>query len=321
MQGSNARVAVSSPLLSAHFIAICFLLQCLCTFVDSNHDFPENTMSAYKYAAAHSKADAIEIDIWLSRDGVPVVNHDPLLFMHLNSDACVNDLTLAQLQKLKYLRHPVAHGDAASTSSQSSKKGGSSSVQPLEYYESEVMPTLEDVIKLVLAHPRLKLMIEVKEQRSKKQLAAAIVALYKRYPALYERAWVAAFDPRNLYYLRQLDGNIVTAFLCVHNLCTHLIKNVHKMRLSVPFWLRNVLVQRVMDEALYTLGTSPRLLNWLGCNMSALWVQDLNDTLIQRYKEGNIVCSTWTVNSRPQKQYLMSAGVTVISDIQIQSRE
>jgi glycerophosphoryl diester phosphodiesterase len=60
---------------------------------------PENTMAAFELAARQG-ADAIELDVRLTADGVPVVLHDAMLDRTTNGQGPLGSLTLAQVQQL-----------------------------------------------------------------------------------------------------------------------------------------------------------------------------------------------------------------------------
>lgn len=60
---------------------------------------PENTLGALKKAAALG-VKAVETDVMLTRDGVAVISHDPVLGRAVASDAAVADLTLKDLREL-----------------------------------------------------------------------------------------------------------------------------------------------------------------------------------------------------------------------------
>jgi glycerophosphoryl diester phosphodiesterase len=62
-------------------------------------DAPENTMAAFALALAQ-KADGIEFDVHLSRDGVPVVIHDARLERTTSGRGRVRDQTAAALARL-----------------------------------------------------------------------------------------------------------------------------------------------------------------------------------------------------------------------------
>lgn len=65
---------------------------------DSDH-FPENTLISLK-RASEDGADIIELDIHLSKDGVPVLLHDPELSRTTNGSGNVRERTLKELKEL-----------------------------------------------------------------------------------------------------------------------------------------------------------------------------------------------------------------------------
>lgn len=99
---------------------------------------PENTLSAFRHAI-HIGADYIELDVHLSKDGIPVVIHDLSILRtaHGGKDVHIHDLTLAEIKELDV---GCWFGPA---------------------HEGERIPTLEDVLSLPLG--RTGVMIEVKE--------------------------------------------------------------------------------------------------------------------------------------------------------------
>lgn len=60
---------------------------------------PENTLAAFRLAKAEG-ADAIELDVKLSADGVPVVIHDPTVDRTTDGSGTVATLSLAALKEL-----------------------------------------------------------------------------------------------------------------------------------------------------------------------------------------------------------------------------
>ncbi|MFD2672606.1 glycerophosphodiester phosphodiesterase [Marinicrinis sediminis] len=61
--------------------------------------YPENTMSGFQ-AALDLQYDHLELDVHLSKDGVPVVIHDPTVDRVTNGTGYVQDFTLAELKQL-----------------------------------------------------------------------------------------------------------------------------------------------------------------------------------------------------------------------------
>ena len=60
---------------------------------------PENTLAAFELAREQG-ADAIELDVKLSVDGIPIIMHDPTVDRTTNGSGTVADLGLDTLQKM-----------------------------------------------------------------------------------------------------------------------------------------------------------------------------------------------------------------------------
>lgn len=65
----------------------------------ASHDAPENTVAAFKLGY-EQKADAVELDIYLSKDGEVVVMHDKTTKRTAGADKPVAEQTLAELRAL-----------------------------------------------------------------------------------------------------------------------------------------------------------------------------------------------------------------------------
>lgn len=105
-------------------------------------DYPENTLKAFKHVLDHG-ADGIELDIFLTADGVPVVIHDERLHDHV-----------IETQKDKARTKPVsAHN-----------------FQQLKHFDlqsGEKIPSLQDVLKLVTEYNDPKIInLDVKDPNS-----------------------------------------------------------------------------------------------------------------------------------------------------------
>jgi glycerophosphoryl diester phosphodiesterase len=109
-------------------------------------EFPENTLAAFR-RAVELGAPGVELDVHLSKDGVPVVIHDETVDRTTNGKGNVADLTVAELHAL----------DAG---------------------RGEYVPTLAEVFDVLAGH--LTIDIEVKTPNA----AAAVLELVKQYPQL-----------------------------------------------------------------------------------------------------------------------------------------
>ena len=132
---------------------------------------PENTIPAFRLAE-RAGADAIEFDIRLTADGVPVVMHDPTVLRTTGRRHAVATSTLATLRGL----------DAGSRFTRDAGR-----TFPWRGRGIQV-PTLEEV---VLAMPRMPLLVELKVRGAE----AAVREVLERTGAL-TRAVLVSFDHR-----------------------------------------------------------------------------------------------------------------------------
>lgn len=94
-------------------------------------------MAAYRWASMNKGAHGIELDVWLSRDHVAMVNHDGYLeHTFANCREFISSLTCEELKKLKYWKK--------------NRK------DIFDHIGCESIPTLEEVI-VFLEPTRLKL--------------------------------------------------------------------------------------------------------------------------------------------------------------------
>jgi glycerophosphoryl diester phosphodiesterase len=147
---------------------------------------PENTMAAFRLAAEMG-AHGLEMDVQLSKDGEAVVIHDFNLDRTTNGSGPVEDLILAELQRL----------DAGSWFSAE--------------YATQRIPTLAQVLHEL--GPRLILNVELKKPIShKNELEAEVVRLIED-SNLTERVIISSFNPLALRRVRRLNPHISTGLL------------------------------------------------------------------------------------------------------------
>jgi glycerophosphoryl diester phosphodiesterase len=94
--------------------------------------FDENTMLAFKKAIEY-KADGIETDVQLSKDGVPVIIHDETLDRTTNGHGFVKDYTLDELKTFR--TKSVPRVQALKTDA----------LEEIEYLKSNILKESEDI--------------------------------------------------------------------------------------------------------------------------------------------------------------------------------
>lgn len=138
---------------------------------------PENTLPAFQLAVTQG-CDAFELDVHLTRDGVPVLMHDPTLLRTCGTPERVADLTWDDIR--------TRDAGAGFTLPDGSRPFRGQGIHP---------PALSEVLR---AFPDMPVLIELKEARA--QLDVAEVLVEER---AEDRCVLASFDDRALTVFRQ----------------------------------------------------------------------------------------------------------------------
>lgn len=150
---------------------------------------PENTMSAFRKAVS-MKAEMIELDVLLSKDGVPVVIHDATVDRTTNTKGTVSDFTLAELRKM----------DAGSWFD--------------EKFKGEKIPTLEEVLQF--AKDKIAVNIEIKTEAVTDSVKNGIVEKCLKIvgkAGVKNQVIFSSFDYRALNHLEELAPEMPKAML------------------------------------------------------------------------------------------------------------
>ena len=160
---------------------------------------PENTLAAFA-RALRDGADGIELDVRLSRDGVPVVIHNPRVRSRIRS-LLVSRLTSAQLRQIDigswFNRR---HRDLAGVE-----------------FTRQRIPTLDDVFELLTNQKtgRFLVYVELKCGRSRKRneaLVRATIASVRRY-RMEKQVILISFNLHAVASAKQFDDSIRTGAL------------------------------------------------------------------------------------------------------------
>ena len=161
---------------------------------------PENTLAAFARAMEQG-ADGIELDVRLSRDGVPVVIHDANLRRVGRRKAKVADLNSGQLTGI----------DVGSWFNRANPQ------RACPEYTTERLPTLSDVFRLLTqaAGSELVVYVELKTGRQadlNQELANRVVNVIRRH-RMNRRAVVISFNLKTVAKVKENDASIRTGAL------------------------------------------------------------------------------------------------------------
>lgn len=149
----------------------------------ASHDAPENTLAAERLAWAQG-ADAVELDIHLSKDGQLPVLHDFNAKRITGRDAGIKDLTLAELRTL----------DAGAW------KG--------PQFAGEKIPTLDEMIALL--PPDRRLLIEIK---SGPEIVPELTRCLARHGLSEKIVTIISFNYESLQQVRKTLPHLPTLYL------------------------------------------------------------------------------------------------------------
>jgi glycerophosphoryl diester phosphodiesterase len=150
---------------------------------------PENTIPAFE-KALEMNAELIELDVMLSKDGVPVLFHDRLLDRKSTGTGEIRDYTLEELKKL----------DVGSWFSQE--------------FAGESIPTLEEALQW--ATGKMALNIEIKTEAWRENLEESVeprVIELVRQSGMQDHIIFSSFDYRILRRLKELAPDLRMAIL------------------------------------------------------------------------------------------------------------
>lgn len=142
--------------------------------------YPENSIPAFQFGLQEG-ADAVELDVRLSRDNRVMVVHDPIIDRISQGSGAVAELGAAELR-----RHALLDG------------GGTP-------HPDTRIPVLEEVFEVLEGK-----LINIDLKTADTRLARAVVDIVRRYDAV-ERTTVASFIPEAMQFFRSLAPEIATS--------------------------------------------------------------------------------------------------------------
>ncbi|MBO5788962.1 MAG: glycerophosphodiester phosphodiesterase [Clostridia bacterium] len=144
-----------------------------------DEESPENSLPAFQKAV--DAGYGIELDVQISKDGIPVVYHDDHLRRGCKIDGWVHDYTLEQLQNMPLFERDDVH-----------------------------IPTLAEVLELVGG--KVPLIVEIKASRPEwRETLEGAMNLLEKYEGIY---CIESFNPLALKQLRKHHPHVVRGQLC-----------------------------------------------------------------------------------------------------------
>lgn len=233
--------------------------------------YPENTMIAFE-KAMEMGAEMIELDVMLSRDGVPIVFHDAKLNKHTNGSSYVDLYTLEELKKL----------DAGSWFNPK--------------FSDQEIPTLDEV--LTFASGKIALNIEIKTEAVSNQIKNGVeqkvLQLVKEH-GMQKHVLYSSFDYRAVRHFKQLDPNVPVALLYEKNQSNRLLPHQLVKQYQVDAfncsyrqlkrkWLAD-LKEYDIPTFIYTVDSKSRMQKLISGGVTGIFTNkpDLLKSVVQQY--------------------------------------
>ena len=270
---------------------------------------PENTLPSFE-RAVELGVDVLELDLGMTRDGVPVVHHDRALNPEQTRDAAgrwlappgafLNTLDLADLAQLDVGRAAPGSRTAERFPGQEPRDGAR-------------IPTLAEVLALGKrpGAEGLRFNIETKlnplapeETAGPEAFARAVVAVL-RAEGMVERANLQSFDWRVLLEARRLAPELATVCLTVER---RWLDNILRGRPGPSPWTAGLDVDAFG-------GSVPRMVEAAGCRVWSPFFRDLTEETLAEAHALGLRVVVWTVNEVEDMLALARLGVDgIITD-------
>jgi len=160
---------------------------------------PENSIAAFKLAMENDFG--IELDVQLSKDGIPVVFHDHNLERVCGIDKSLNEMTFQELRQL-YL-----------------------------FNSNEKIPHLQEVLDLI--NNQVPLIVEIKARDNDSSICSVIADILDKYNGVY---CVESFNPLIVFWYKKNHPKVIRG-----QLATNYLKSNSKQNKILGFIMQNLL--------------------------------------------------------------------------------
>lgn len=261
--------------------------------------FDENTMLAFKKAIDY-KADGIETDVQLSKDGIPVIIHDETLDRTTNGHGFVKDYTLDELKKIRTKSVPrvqALKGEAMEglhlLKENKNSKLGEYTLEEVEYFKNndgEEIPTLRELLELVSSSNLKVLNLELKNSIFEYDgLEEKVLAMIDEY-GLRDRIIISTFNHMSLVKIREIEK---------------------KQNNNVNASKQNRIILGALTDS--TLANVPKYLNDICVECyHPCFPSILNKSYMKEIKDAGIKVNPYTVNKIEHMKMVMEVGVDSI---------
>ncbi|BBJ28431.1 glycerophosphodiester phosphodiesterase family protein [Athalassotoga saccharophila] len=256
---------------------------------------PENTMAAFRNAIKIG-ATTLELDIAITKDGIPVISHDPFLNpqkvskngQFINEKILIKDLTYSQILEYDV---GIMRSDYRMPNQMQ--------------IENEKMPSFEEVLAFVkeMQSDGKKYMINAETKTfpsvfgytyDAKTFVNAILPLIKKY-GLEDTVMIQSFNWETLKLVKEMDPRITTVAL------------LQRIYYENPLWTSGLKLSDFSNPVLMAKS--------LGVDIISPYYKECTAETIKISHEYGMAVVPWTINDRSEMERFISMGVDgIITD-------
>lgn len=251
--------------------------------------FDENTMLAFRKAIEY-KADGIETDVQLSKDGIPVLIHDETLERTTNGNGFVKDYTLSELKMFKTKSVP-------SVQALKTYGLGVYTIEEIKYFQNkdgEEIPTLRELLELAANSDLKVLNLELKNSVIEYEgLEEKVLKMVDEFN-LRDRVIISSFNHLSLVKIRKMEKVKIKA-------------NEHIFDKS---FYKGITLGALTDS---TLANVPKYLKDISVECYHPYFPSiLNKEYMEKIKNAGIKVNPYTVNELEDMKKVIQAGADSI---------
>ncbi|XP_076661977.1 glycerophosphodiester phosphodiesterase 1-like isoform X2 [Halictus rubicundus] len=254
------------------------------------YDYPENSLTAFRNSKKKG-CKAVEIDLCLTKDNVPIVFHDPSIDRVTGRAGSIRDMTWDQLKELDITHnHPLKD----------------------KFDGNENIPSLEHVLDTCLNQDQ-RIIIDIKETGT--EVVQTVLDAYNKYPKLYQRGIISSFNPIFIYMIRRKNPKIVTSLAWRPQYFSRTSFSAFEKpgppRFNNPIkHMAACLLDHIYEWALYHF-----VYYVAGVSVVLLHKDTINQYVIQNWYNRGVRVMAWTVNLPSEKLHISRLlKVTYLTD-------
>ena len=266
---------------------------------------PENTMKAFKAAVNEYKVDIIESDLYLTKDGYLVYNHDSYIDKTCNVNGDISYDEMKQLIENKDNRHYIENYDLNELRTFNFgyyfKENENYPYQNVDYIQQDlqIVEASELFEEFYETNKDLKFIVEIKNSGKQGELATKklITMLKERFPDYLNQIVIGTFHDEIESYLKENYKDVLRGA---------------STGAAAGFIVTEMLKVNIFNNAGFACLQIPREFDLFEVNEKDVSLKLNKKMYIKRAHRRNIAVQYWTINDEQEMKELIELGCDAI---------